>query len=77
VNTVTPSFNTIAGQMTENILALDMICITLFGRHTIHPVLSGTVPVSRLCPGQSTKKSRLRIQSANIVPHLVHQLPFR
>jgi len=46
-------------------------------RHTIRPVLAGTVPVGRLCPGQSTKKSRLCIQSASIVLYLVHQLPLR
>jgi len=41
-------------------------------RLTIRPVLAGTVPVSRALsrrPGQSTKMSRLGIQSARIVPH--------
>jgi len=41
-------------------------------RHTIRPVSAGTVPVLRALsrrPGQSTKMSRLGIQSARIVPH--------
>ena len=41
-------------------------------RHTIRPVLAGTVLVLRALsrrPGQSTKISRLGIQSAMIVPH--------
>jgi len=43
-----------------------------FSRHTVRPVLGGTVPVIRALsqrPGQSTKLSRLCIQSASKVPH--------
>ena len=42
-------------------------------RQTIRLVLAGTVPVLRALsrrPGQSTKMSRLGIQSARIVPHM-------
>jgi len=41
-------------------------------RHTTRPVLAGTVPGLRALswhPGQSTKMSRLGIQSDRIVPH--------
>ena len=41
-------------------------------KHTIRPVLAGTVPVLRALsrrPGQSNKMSRVSIQSARIVPH--------
>jgi len=39
-------------------------------RLTIRPVLAGTVPVLRLCPGQSNNKYRLGIiQSACIALH--------
>ena len=46
-------------------------------RHTIRPVLAGTVLVLRLCPGQSAKKSRLHIKSASIILYVVHQLSLR
>ena len=51
--------------------------ILVMARHTIRPVSAGTIPVLRLCPGQSAKKSRLRIQSASIVLDLLHQLSLR
>jgi len=38
-------------------------------RHTIRPVVAGPSRFRGLCPGQSTKMSRLGIQSARIVPH--------
>jgi len=48
---------------------LDRCYITgeqVIARHTIRPVFAGTVPVYRHCPGQSTKKSRFGIESANM-----------
>ena len=45
---------------------------SVIARHTIRPVLAGTVAVLRVLsrrPGQSAKMSRLGIQSARIVPH--------
>ena len=34
-----------------NARVFSAILLAVFGRHTIRPVLSGTVPVCRLCPG--------------------------